>query len=95
MRRRIHTSPADAPSWSLICGLAAACLVLDHGLGFTVLPARAVLPGAGVAALIGALAIGRWRGNVESRIQLERHEGERVLPLVHSGKRPCAVPFTE
>lgn len=63
MRLPTTTSHANAASWSVIGGLALACLLLSHALGFSVALARAALPALGVAVLTGALAIGRMRAD--------------------------------
>ncbi|OWK29025.1 phosphatase PAP2 family protein [Sphingomonas mucosissima] len=57
------TSRVDAVSWIVIGSFALACLLLSRALGFSVLPARAILPLLGVAVLTGALAIGRSRSD--------------------------------
>ncbi|WP_277978970.1 phosphatase PAP2 family protein [Sphingomonas phyllosphaerae] len=54
---------ADAVTWSVIGGLALSCVLLSQGLGFSLSPAHAVLPALGVAALVGALVIGRVRAD--------------------------------
>lgn len=64
MRRSVPVPTADTVSWSLICGLVLTLLAMNQIMGFGVLPARAVLPGIGLAALAGMLLIGRARGNV-------------------------------
>lgn len=55
--------PADALSWTVVSGLALACLLLGRVMGFEVLPARAMLPALGVAVLAGAVAVGRARAD--------------------------------
>jgi len=54
---------ADAVTWSVIGGLALSCVLLSQVLGFSLSPAHAVFPTLGVAALVGALVIGRVRAD--------------------------------
>jgi hypothetical protein len=63
MRHPVTKSYADSVSWSLICLLLITCLAASRGMGFGILLDRAMVPGIGLAVLIGVLAVGRSRGN--------------------------------
>jgi len=63
MRHPVTKSFADSVSWSLICLLLITCLAASRGMGFGILLDRALVPGVGLAVLIGVLAVGRSRGN--------------------------------
>lgn len=63
MRLPLIASAADALSWTLVGGLAFACLLLTSLMGFGVLPGRALLAGIGLAVLAAALVIGRRRAD--------------------------------
>lgn len=60
---KITTSCAEAVTWGVLGGLALGCMLLSYALGFDIMPARAVLPALGIAALVGALVIGRMRAD--------------------------------
>jgi hypothetical protein len=61
MGNAVQLGASDTNDWLLVAALAVMCLIAGHGAGFVVAPGAAVLPGVAVAALAGALLIGRAR----------------------------------
>ena len=62
MRVELRAGTSDNATWALLAGLACACLFAGHGMGFVVSLPRAILPGAGVLILAGAILIGQGTG---------------------------------
>ena len=61
MRSQGNITTSDRASWLLLTGMAGACLLASHRLGFSVDYPRALLPTLGLLILLGTTIAGRFR----------------------------------